>query len=154
METLFPPAATAADVPPIPGLRYLPEYLSEAEEPALVAAIDRLPWNTEWRRRRQPYGAGYGTRGRAAPIPEWGRLRAAGRAPAAAVGHVPLCGRRGPRGELGAPEFDPHGGVVTRLLPRADVPVHAGRGEPTGGRRVEQQVVDPQPGVPPPRPAR
>jgi alkylated DNA repair dioxygenase AlkB len=73
METLFPLAVTAADVPPVPGLRYLPEYLSRAEERALVEAIDSLPWNTEWRRRCQPYGAGYGTRGAAPPIPDWGR---------------------------------------------------------------------------------
>src|SRR4051812_3560155 len=73
METLFPLAVTAADVPPIPGLRYLPEYVSEADERALAEAIDGLPWNTDWKRRRQPYGAGYGTRGAAAPMPDWGR---------------------------------------------------------------------------------
>jgi alkylated DNA repair dioxygenase AlkB len=56
----------------VPGLRYLAGYLSEAEERALVEAIDALPWNTEWKRRRQPYGAGYGG-GDAAPIPDWGR---------------------------------------------------------------------------------
>jgi alkylated DNA repair dioxygenase AlkB len=87
METLFP-LAIAADVPPIPGLRYLPEYLNEAEERALVEAIDGLPWNTEWR-RRQPYGAGYGTRGGAAPIPEWGR-RLADRMLADGVTDVPF----------------------------------------------------------------
>ena len=73
METLFPHVVAAADVPPIPGLRYLPEYLSEQDERELAAAIDRLPWNTDWKRRRQPYGAGYGTRGDAPPIPGWGR---------------------------------------------------------------------------------
>ena len=73
METLFPHVVTAADVPSIPGLRYLPDYITEADERALAAAIDRRPWNTEWRRRRQPYGGGYGTKGPAAPIPEWGR---------------------------------------------------------------------------------
>lgn len=56
----------------MPGLRYLPGYVTEAEEQALVAAIDALPWNTEWQRRRQPYGAGYGGDG-SALIPEWGR---------------------------------------------------------------------------------
>src|SRR3954464_15045976 len=73
METLFPPAVTAADMPPVPGLRYLPEYVSEADERALAEAIDGLPWNTEWKRRRQPYGAGYGTRAAAPPLPHWGR---------------------------------------------------------------------------------
>src|SRR5829696_1039924 len=72
METLFPPTVTAADVPPIPGLQYLPGYVTAAEERDLVAAIDRLPWNTEWRRRRQPYGAGYGTAAAIPPIPRWG----------------------------------------------------------------------------------
>lgn len=72
METLFRPAV-ADDVPTIPGLRYLPEYVSTAQERALVAAIDRLPWDTKWRRRRQPYGAGYGSAAAAPPIPAWGR---------------------------------------------------------------------------------
>src|SRR4051794_9757966 len=88
MEPLFP-LAIAADVPPIPGLRYLPEYLNETEERALVEAIDGQPWNTEWRRRRQPYGAGYGTRGRAAPIPGWGQ-RLADRMLAGGVTDVPF----------------------------------------------------------------
>src|SRR5436190_23567559 len=72
METLFPQTVTAADVPQIPGLRYRPDYVTEAEERALVESIDRLPWNTQWRRRRQPYGAGYGA-GAAPPLPDWGR---------------------------------------------------------------------------------
>jgi alkylated DNA repair dioxygenase AlkB len=73
METLFPHPVTAADLPPIPGLVYRPRYVTADEEGALVAAIDRLPWNTEWRRRRRPYGAGYGTRAPAPPVPDWGR---------------------------------------------------------------------------------
>jgi alkylated DNA repair dioxygenase AlkB len=73
METLFPTPNTIDDLPAIPGLRYLPDYVTAAEERALVTAIDRLPWNTEWRRRRQPYGAGYGTNTAAPPIPDWGR---------------------------------------------------------------------------------
>ena len=72
MNTLYP-AVTAADVPSIPGLHYLPGYVTEADERALVGAIDRGPWNTEWRRRRQPYGAGYGSDGDSPPIPGWGR---------------------------------------------------------------------------------
>src|SRR4051794_2938783 len=77
METLFPLTVDVADLPPIPGLRYLPEYISLAEEQALVEAIDRQPWNTEWRRRRQPYGGDYGKAGSAPPIPAWGRDLAA-----------------------------------------------------------------------------
>jgi alkylated DNA repair dioxygenase AlkB len=73
MNTLFPPEVTAADVPSIPGLRYLPAYVTEAEERALAEAIDSMPWNTEWKRRRQPYGAGYGGGDDSLPIPGWGR---------------------------------------------------------------------------------
>jgi alkylated DNA repair dioxygenase AlkB len=72
MEQLLPFTADATDPPPTPGLRYLSDYVSPAEEQALVAAIDALPWNTEWKRRRQPYGAGYGG-GDGVPIPQWGR---------------------------------------------------------------------------------
>ncbi|MFO0848008.1 MAG: alpha-ketoglutarate-dependent dioxygenase AlkB [Gemmataceae bacterium] len=89
METLFPHEATADDVPPVPGLRYLPGYVTEADERALVEAIDALPWNTEWRRRRQPYGAGYGRGGPAQPIPDWGR-RLADRVLADEVTDVPF----------------------------------------------------------------
>ena len=44
MEPLFP-LAIADNVPPIPGLRYLPEYLNETEERALVEAIEGDFWN-------------------------------------------------------------------------------------------------------------
>lgn len=76
MQTLFPPVVSVGDVPAVPGLRYLPGYLSEADERDLAGAIDALPWNTEWKRRRQPYGAGYGGSGDSAPVPEWGRILA------------------------------------------------------------------------------
>jgi alkylated DNA repair dioxygenase AlkB len=77
MNTLFHPIVTAIDVPPIPGLRYLPRYVCEADELALVAAIDCMPWNAEWQRRRQPYGAGYGSGSDSPPLPDWGRRLAA-----------------------------------------------------------------------------
>src|SRR5689334_10607998 len=51
---------------------------------------------------------------------------------------------------LGVAEFDPGGRMVARLVPPPDVAVHTGGGEAAGGRGVEQQVVDPQPGVAPP----
>jgi alkylated DNA repair dioxygenase AlkB len=71
MASLFP--AEGNDVPSIPGLTYLSEYLNEDEERTLTAAIDREEWNTSWDRRRQPYGASYGRQaGSGRPIPPWG----------------------------------------------------------------------------------
>ena len=89
MHTLFYPAITAEDVPAVPGLRYLPEYITAAEERDLVAAIDGMPWNTQWKRRRQPYGAGYGGGGDSPPVPGWG-LGLAGRMFAAGVTDRPF----------------------------------------------------------------
>lgn len=89
METLFPHAVTADDVPSVPSPRCLPGYVTEADERALADAIDALPWNAEWRRRRQPYGAGSGSRGAAPPIPDWGR-RLADRMLADGVTDVPF----------------------------------------------------------------
>jgi alkylated DNA repair dioxygenase AlkB len=73
MNLLYPPTVEAADVPAIPGLRFLPDYLTEAEEAELVREIDARPWDTQWKRRRQPYGGGYGRSTTAPPIPDWGR---------------------------------------------------------------------------------
>lgn len=73
MDSLFPLTVDAGDVPEIPGLSYIPDYLSDADEERLVHAIDRMPWNTEWRRRRQPYGGAYGKGDSVPPIPPWGR---------------------------------------------------------------------------------
>src|SRR5690348_2109048 len=73
MQSLFPPSVDKSDVPSIPGLSYRSEYLSGDEEEKLVRAIERLPWDTSWKRRRQPYGAGYGSTDTATPIPLWGR---------------------------------------------------------------------------------
>jgi alkylated DNA repair dioxygenase AlkB len=74
MRTLFPLEVAAADVPQIPGLAYLPDYIAAAEEAKLVAAIDREVWDTTWDRRRQPYGAAYGDADQAPrPIPAWGQ---------------------------------------------------------------------------------
>jgi alkylated DNA repair dioxygenase AlkB len=64
-------------IPDIPGLQYVLEYISPAEEAELCRAIDAMPWDTAWERRRQPYGSGYGgSRGEGVaniPIPDWGR---------------------------------------------------------------------------------
>jgi alkylated DNA repair dioxygenase AlkB len=57
------PAATATvlPIPDVPGLAYLPDYVSADEERELLEAIDREPWLTEWQRRRQIYGMSYGS---------------------------------------------------------------------------------------------
>ena len=70
MRTLFPLATPSTAE--IPGLSYLPDYISEREEAELVAAIDALAWDTSWDRRRQPYGRSYDQTGRSPkPIPPW-----------------------------------------------------------------------------------
>jgi alkylated DNA repair dioxygenase AlkB len=66
-----------ADQPPdslrIPGLLYLPEFVTPNEERELAAAIDREEWDLTWDRRQQPYGASYGKgSGPVRPIPSWG----------------------------------------------------------------------------------
>ena len=48
-------------VPDVPGLGYVEEYVTKEEEHALLAAIDVMPWDTEWQRRRQIYGVAYGS---------------------------------------------------------------------------------------------
>jgi alkylated DNA repair dioxygenase AlkB len=59
----------------IPGLCYLSEYISAQEEGKLAAAIDAAPWDTTWRRRRQPYGASYGKAGTIQrSIPDWAKF--------------------------------------------------------------------------------
>lgn len=68
---LFPPQSH--EIPAISGLQYRPEFVTEAAERALVAAIDAEPWDTSWDRRRQPYGVSYGrAKGDRPAIPAWG----------------------------------------------------------------------------------
>jgi alkylated DNA repair dioxygenase AlkB len=72
MASLFPIFPELSAVPQIPGLSYLPEYITSQEELDLVAAIDGETWNTKWKRRRQPYGATYGkSDGAVKPMPVW-----------------------------------------------------------------------------------
>ena len=73
MENLFPISVSSEDIPKIPGLSYVPGYITEDEEQTLTRAIDSMPWDTSWQRRRQPYGSAYGKGGDAPPIPEWGQ---------------------------------------------------------------------------------
>jgi len=68
-----PPPSLA--VPEVPGLGYVPAYITEEEEEALLCAIDREPWLTDWQRRRQIYGVSYGSARAEAktlgPLPAW-----------------------------------------------------------------------------------
>ena len=73
MSMLFPIEVLPSDIPAIPGLSYRSEYISPEEERDLVAVIDAGSWDTSWDRRRQHFGASYGSQGNpAVPIPEWG----------------------------------------------------------------------------------
>ena len=73
MCTLFPMAVETADLPSIPGLSYLRDYISAKQEMELAAAIDLEPWDTTWKRRRQLYGWSYGRGGDPVrAIPAWG----------------------------------------------------------------------------------
>src|SRR5688572_17157361 len=67
--------SAAAALPPIPGLVYVADFCSEAEERALIEAIDREPWSHEYLRRRQHYGVSYGDVSLPAtrPMPAWVR---------------------------------------------------------------------------------
>jgi len=73
MSSLFPIQVNPQDIPPIPGLNYIPKYVSDVEERALAAAIDQETWDKNWERRRQPYGVTYGGKDEIfRPIPAWG----------------------------------------------------------------------------------
>src|SRR5438034_401409 len=65
-------------VPGIPGLSYIPNYLQEDEERALVESIDQGDWNAEIERRTQHFGCRYPYKGGAkrkliylGPLPPW-----------------------------------------------------------------------------------
>lgn len=70
---LFRPHVDEADIPAIPGLSFVPDYIDDAEERRLRTEIDKQPWDTTWQRRRQLYGASYGSMTSVAPMPDWGR---------------------------------------------------------------------------------
>lgn len=77
MNALFPIRVEPADIPVIPGLIYLSEFITPEQEQELVAAIDSEPWDTTWDRRRQPYGGTYGPGlDETPPIRDWGRALA------------------------------------------------------------------------------
>ena len=67
----------------VPGLKYVPDFISEREEKDLVEEIDRAGWNTELQRRVQHYGWRYDYKARQinasmrlGPLPEWADLLA------------------------------------------------------------------------------
>ncbi len=62
----------------VPGLKYVPDFISEREEKDLVAEIDEAGWSTELQRRVQHYGWRYDYKARQidasmriGPLPEW-----------------------------------------------------------------------------------
>ena len=60
----------------IPGFSLTLDYVTPEEERELIAHVDRGPWETDWRRRIQQYGLGYGEgHGKKASwlrdLPEW-----------------------------------------------------------------------------------
>src|SRR5262249_27603509 len=63
---------------PIPGLRYLPDFITPQQHDALLRHINAQPWLTELRRRVQHYGWRYDYKARAVdvsmrlgPLPDW-----------------------------------------------------------------------------------
>ena len=78
-----PPASPICDQPfesadGIPGLRLVPNFLTETEEEEIIAEIDRNDWNCELKRRVQHYGWRYDYKSRQVdptmrigPLPEW-----------------------------------------------------------------------------------
>lgn len=62
----------------IPGLRYIPDYISRDEESFLLEVVDYEPWITDLKRRVQHYGYRYDYRSRSVdpdmylgPLPDW-----------------------------------------------------------------------------------
>lgn len=64
--------------PDIPGLVYVPNFISADEEQTLIDAIDQQPWLNDLKRRVQHYGYKYDYKARAVtsdaylgPLPDW-----------------------------------------------------------------------------------
>jgi len=51
MSFLFPIEVNKNDIPAIPGLSYLPEYVTAAQENRLTTTIDQGIWDSTWERR-------------------------------------------------------------------------------------------------------
>ncbi len=66
------------DAPCVEGLAYIPAFITQDEERALIGVIDKSPWITDLKRRVQHYGYKYDYRARAVthdsyigPLPDW-----------------------------------------------------------------------------------
>lgn len=62
----------------VPGLKYITEYVTQAEEERLLASVDAAPWLPDLRRRVQHYGYRYDYKARKVdpsmylgPLPDW-----------------------------------------------------------------------------------
>src|SRR3954471_15345480 len=72
MTTLFSTEDEIKAIPQIPGLSYHADYIDAQQEAELASAIDAEPWDTTWKRRRQPYGHSYSKNDTARrDIPAW-----------------------------------------------------------------------------------
>ena len=65
-------------IPNIPGLTYIPDFITQDEESALINNIDEQPWLNDLKRRVQHYGYKYDYKARAVTddaylgtLPEW-----------------------------------------------------------------------------------
>lgn len=83
MQPAFPFVASTKSNPSIPGLVYLPNYITIEQQRALIAIIDRQNWITDLKRRVQHYGYRYDYRARGldassylGELPDWLRLLA------------------------------------------------------------------------------
>ncbi len=75
-QELFPLTAIKPEPVAIPGFRLELDYISAAEEQALIANVDAQSWESNWRRRIQQYGLGYASGSSNAPgwlrdFPPW-----------------------------------------------------------------------------------
>jgi alkylated DNA repair dioxygenase AlkB len=73
MTTLFPEAPESAL--PIPGLKYLPDYITTEEERRMLERVDSGVWDYEYSRRRQQFGYRYDYKSEyltyIGPLPDW-----------------------------------------------------------------------------------
>lgn len=83
LRTEIHPETQKPDAERVPGLIYVPNFLSETQERQIVAAIDNGPWRNDLKRRVQHYGWRYDYKAREidmsmrlGPLPEWAMLLA------------------------------------------------------------------------------